>query len=612
MDLYLRAALGLLGLGVGTGALLRWSQLSPLEGLHFGHALHAHSHTLYFGWAGLALFTLFFERVGATGRAARGVLGALVLLGLATFAVFLHSGYSRPGIVLAAASVVPFGAAVGVVLRGLRRVRGPDVPFLRAAVAWVLVSYVAAISRVVVKVAGVTDPVWAGLAVHLFLGAFGAFFVLGVMGLFVRALGATPAPELRLVLGLGAPLLAWPAALVVPDLEATPLAGLARASSVVLLVPATVWLRWLWRTSAPRAPLERAVLRSTAVAWLLTVAGSALLGVGLLREFVLQRSTVVLGIHLVVLGVVTGGLLLLLEGRRAAPAFHAVSAHQLALAVMLLGLGLVPWWPQPGLVLALVGGVLVIAAQAWATARFFGATRAPAMRTGAALLLGGLVGCTPPASPPPPTHEAPAALQACAALAAPVPTIEAAVTQLNRLPEDAGVPCFVASLPRPLVATATTGIVSAQPAGGPKSPRVFLLSDTLVLSVVPEGNGAKLIEFGEWVTPRLTLKAEVELPRTAPLTPRDPFERVKHQPTTTTCGLCHRDEAPHATVPDAYVSEAYRPHASTVVHFDALAAEHQACIDAADESERCAMFHALFDFGAFTEGAFDAAVSTFP
>lgn len=612
MDLFLRAALGLLGLGVGTGALLRWSQLSPIAGLHVGNALHAHSHTLYFGWAGLALFTLFFERVGATGRFARGVLGSLVLLGLATFAVFLHSGYSRPGIVLAAASVVPFGAAVAVVLRGLRRARGADVPFLRAAVAWVLVSYVAAISRVVVKVAGVTDPVWAGLAVHLFLGAFGAFFVLGVMGLFVRALGAPATGELRLVLGLGAPLFAWPAALVVPDLEATPLAGLARLASVVLLVPAVAWLRWLWRASASREALERAVLRSTALAWTLTVAGSALLGLGLLREFVLRRHVVVAGIHLAVLGVVTAGLLVLLERRRAAPAWHAVTAHQASLAVMLLGLLLAPWWPRPGLLLALGGGLLVVAAQAWAAVRFFRATSRPALRAGATVLLGGLFGCTPPT--PTPTHEAPEALQACAALSAPVPvpTIEAAVTQLNRLPADSGVPCFVASLPRPLVATATTGIVSAQPAGGPTSPRVFLLSDTLVISVVPEGNGAKLIEFGQWVTPTTTLKGEVALPRVAPLAPRAPFERVKYQATSTSCGLCHRGEAPHGTVPDAYVSEAYRPHDDTVVGRAALAAEHQACVDADDESERCAMFHALFDFGDFTEGAFDAAVSTFP
>lgn len=610
MDVFLRAALGLLGLGVGTGALLRWSQLSPVPGLHFGNALHAHSHTLYFGWAGLALFTLFFERVGATGRFARGVLASLVALGLATFAVFLHSGYSRPGIVLAAASVVPFGVAVGVVWHGLRRVRGADLPFLRAAVAWVLVSYVAAISRVVLKVAGVTDPVWAGLAVHLFLGAFGAFFVLGVMGLFVRALGAPATRELRLVLGLGAPLLAWPAALVVPNLETTPLAGLARLSSVVLLVPAVAWLRWLWRASAARAALERAVLRSTALAWTLTVAGSALLGLGILREVVLRRHVVVAGIHLAVLGVVTAGLLILLERRRAEPAWHAVTAHQASLAVMLLGLVLAPWWPRPGLLLALGGGLLVVVAQAWAAARFFRATSGPALRVGATVLLGGLFGCTPPT--PTPTHEAPAALQACAALAAPVPTIDAAVAQLNRLPDDAGVPCFVASLPRPLVATATTGIVSAQPAGGPTSPRVFFLSDTLVISVVPEGNGAKLIEFGEWVTATTTLKGEVALPRTGPLSPRAPFEKVKYQATSTSCGLCHRGEAPHATVADAYVSEAYRPRPDTVVPRAAMALEHERCALANDESERCAMFHALFDFGELGEGAFDAAVSTFP
>ena len=99
MNRALTAAFGLLPLGVGLG------QVTPVD-LNVSHA----TQTLYWGWASLALFTLFFERVGAAGRCARWVSGALAAQGLATFVVFLHSGYGRPGVALPALTLVPFVA----------------------------------------------------------------------------------------------------------------------------------------------------------------------------------------------------------------------------------------------------------------------------------------------------------------------------------------------------------------------------------------------------------------------------------------------------------------------------------------------------------------------
>ena len=189
MNRSIATSFGLLFLGVGVGAVLRFNQVLPL-GVNAGNATHAHSHTLYWGWAGLMLFTLFFERVGATGRGARLVLGALAVQALGAFFVFLHSGYSKPGVVLSALTLLPFLAAVITFFRAARGKRGADLSFLRAAVIYVVFAYVSAISRVVLKVSGVDDPVLAALAVHLFLGAFGAFFTLGVMGLTVSHLGA--------------------------------------------------------------------------------------------------------------------------------------------------------------------------------------------------------------------------------------------------------------------------------------------------------------------------------------------------------------------------------------------------------------------------------------
>src|SRR6187551_2246457 len=76
-------------------------------------------------------------------------------------------------------------------------------------------------------------------------------------------------------------------------------------------------------------------------------------------------------------------------------------------------------------------------------------------------------------------------------------TIEDVTALINALAAEhdgkVELPCFVASLDRPLGATASAGYFSAQPAHGARSPRVFLWSGALVLSVVPEGIGKDLL-----------------------------------------------------------------------------------------------------------------------
>ena len=359
-------------LGVALGAVLRLGQVTLVDGLPVGNATHAHSHTLYFGWAGLALFTLFFERVGATGRFARAVLGALAVQGLLTFIVFLRFGYERPGVVLAAATLFPFLAAVVIFCRAARKQRGADLPFLRVAAVYVLLAYVSALSLVVFKVMHLDNPLFSALAVHLFLGAFGAFFVLGVMGLVVRALGAprVTSPALGLVLGMSAPLLALPSVLTVPGVTQTALGSLARVAALLLLAPAAAWVVWVFRHSAQRA--DRWLWRSGALAFCFTTLLMALVATGALGELIFNRHAVVMGVHLQTLGVVTAPLLLLLESRLPRPSLHALWLHQLAIMTLLGGLALAAFAPgRLGLVLAALGGVGVVSAQAWSAARFW-------------------------------------------------------------------------------------------------------------------------------------------------------------------------------------------------------------------------------------------------
>lgn len=217
-----------------------------------------------------------------------------------------------------------------------------------------------------------------------------------------------------------------------------------------------------------------------------------------------------------------------------------------------------------------------------------------------------------PAPPSEARHQANAALQACAAVEHPeqVTTISAAISRLNALPTPVSPACFVASLARPLDVVATTSIFSAQPAASRESPRMFLFAPELVVSVVPEGDGARLLEFAQWMTPTRTLKGEVELPFASKLTEEAPYLKTHSTFGVTSCGLCHRSEEPHPTIDGGFVSDAYRPAPDSLVPLSELRAQHEACAHE-EQTERCAMFHALFDFGAVREGAFSTSVGLF-
>lgn len=208
-------------------------------------------------------------------------------------------------------------------------------------------------------------------------------------------------------------------------------------------------------------------------------------------------------------------------------------------------------------------------------------------------------------------HQASDALRRCVGAAGALGSITEAVTRLNALPAPADGPCFVATLPRPLAVVATTGIFSAQPAAGSASPRLFFLLPKLVVSAVPAGDGSKVLEFGEWITPTRTAKGEVALPVVTPLLPDAPFTRVDRGNGRSACGLCHRGEEPHPSIAHAFVSAAFKPDRGTEVPLGELRKAHDACIRDADPSDRCAMFHAVFDFGEVVAGAYADDVETF-
>jgi hypothetical protein len=214
------------------------------------------------------------------------------------------------------------------------------------------------------------------------------------------------------------------------------------------------------------------------------------------------------------------------------------------------------------------------------------------------------------AAPAPPDHEVSDALRACAEAGGAVATVDDVVARFNVLPSPSAA-CLVASLQRPFGVVATSATLSAQPAASKTSPRIFLLSPGLTLSVVPEGDGASRVELGQWVTATRTLKAEIKLPFSPPLRVEQAFDHLLYGAEQTACSLCHRHEAPSPAMAGTFVSDAYRPLPSTLVPLAALELEHRGCVGSGDTSQRCAMFHALFDFGPVRADAFADEVALF-
>ena len=192
-------------------------------------------------------------------------------------------------------------------------------------------------------------------------------------------------------------------------------------------------------------------------------------------------------------------------------------------------------------------------------------------------------------------------------------TVEEAVALINGLPFPVTAECFIEALDRPLRVEATTSTHSLQKAEGARSPRVLVwTADSLIATIVLDGPARDLVEFGEFVDARRTIKAEIEFPLAAPTSTAAAFERVRNpeHPGITRCFVCHDDEEDEPNVPGSRSSLAVRPRTSTLVDLAALAAERTGC-DRGAEPARCAWLDAVFAHGPVERRPFDADLSVF-
>lgn len=219
---------------------------------------------------------------------------------------------------------------------------------------------------------------------------------------------------------------------------------------------------------------------------------------------------------------------------------------------------------------------------------------------------GGSASVTPVARPTAPECTAPSGVSNAPG------TIAEALILINALPKPLTLPCFLQSLARPLAINATNSLFSLQPAQGARSPRIFVFTRSMVMSVVPAGDGANLLEFGEARADLRSLKAELGFPVYAALPPSAPFEHLLFNEQVTTCAVCHAGESVETTASGVrlYVSAAIRPLPADRVGAAQLAQELTAC-NSSPEPERCAMLDALLGWGPVSEADFDPAMPTF-
>jgi hypothetical protein len=177
-------------------------------------------------------------------------------------------------------------------------------------------------------------------------------------------------------------------------------------------------------------------------------------------------------------------------------------------------------------------------------------------------------------------------------------SIEELVDLLNALPKPLELDCFLKSLRRPLYVNANASTLSAQPATGSDNPRIFIFKNNLIITVVPSGAGARLLEMSELKSKTRSIKGELRMPITGRVEQSDPYRMVITEGKTS-CSGCHSLEYPEHRLEgiQVYSSVAIRPTPKRDVPLDELEFYNHYCKVLRDNSERCLALDALLSHG---------------
>ena len=372
----LGCALGFYVASVLVGLALRVEFVRPLGLFDFGNALHAHSHTLYFGWLGLGIVTLAFRAVGASAKATLWAGASLSVVTAAGFVSFLEGGYSVPSIVLSTLTLFVWGGIAVAFFRAARGQKGVWLSFIRTGFAYIALAALGASGRVVLLATGANAPLEGKLAVFAFLHCFGWFFAFSTVGLLLRHLESLGVKLDTTWLKRALPLLAATAWLGFPlgvPGGAEGLLGVAARVGVV--VAAAACLTWVVALASAarqlRGPVRAAVW--LCAGWLgLKLLMEGVGATGLVPHAAALRHPVILYLHVELVGFITTALFIPLLSMLRRPFGAGLWLHTGGLAVMAFGLALlsgammgIPLLSAtfvPALWLSAIGGAGIVAA----------------------------------------------------------------------------------------------------------------------------------------------------------------------------------------------------------------------------------------------------------
>jgi hypothetical protein len=358
--LYALYAAGFLVLTLLSGVWLRAAFVVPgvLGGWRFGDALHAHSHVAFFGWTTMALYAALLRRLPARVLDLRWHAHLTAAASAAAFAGFLAGGYNAWTIGISVVHVVLWITFAALAGPAIASTRGPERPFLLAAVASLVVAGAGAMAPGVVMARGIEDP-WIGqAAIHAFLTPFTAgWLVLGMMGVVYAGLAAPRHHRLALwatIAGIAPSVLLHPSA--PPPAEWYLVVG--RIGTALVGIGSLAFAADVLRERS--APL----IRLAAVAIALKGASEVTVASGIGLEWIYIRPLGIAYLHLLLLGAVTPALMSEGLGARNGP--RRSIAYAGGLGVMLAALVAVglPALAPPLAAVGITAGVLYWAALA--------------------------------------------------------------------------------------------------------------------------------------------------------------------------------------------------------------------------------------------------------
>jgi hypothetical protein len=357
----MRYAVALLVLTLAAGVYMRASYVWPaVRGtLSDPHLVHAHSHAGFFGWLVMAVAALITSRFPQPTRISTQLHRVLAhAIGIGSFAAFVGfalRGYDTVTIALSALHVLLWVVLATLVWRPLGELQAPTRTYLRAAVAFLVLSGAATMAPVFMMVRAVADPWLLQLGVKLFLTPFvTGFLVLSALGVVYEWIsGPRYAGRVLVAIAIGAvpsALLYVPVAPPASWLLYAGRAGLGLVGAGMLLLVADAARSRIADSAGGHRlpPLAWLVIGSAMIAGIVKLL--AAFGVG--AAFMHNRNIVVAVLHLVLLGAVTPALVLAWRPTLTAPVRTAIYA--LGLFAMLAPIA-ASGWPAAARYLVLSG-----------------------------------------------------------------------------------------------------------------------------------------------------------------------------------------------------------------------------------------------------------------